>query len=143
MTKECRPYLLINNKLVYYLRPGDTAVGRANHNDIVILDLRVSRDHLMITEISGRYHLLDLNSSGGTYVNERQVAQRLLEPGDAISLAQQISLSYGEDPQELPRTAREYRRGAEQVYGKLHTSNLMGEEPTTPLKEKRQLEASV
>lgn len=135
MLEDNQPYLLINNKLVFHLSDGEITIGRGNHNDLAIVDLRISRQHAKITEISGRYLLSDLNSAGGTYVNRRPIVQRLLEDGDAISLAHQVTINYGEDPANLPAAAREYKRGAEQVYGKLHTSNLMFED-TTPLKMK-------
>ena len=46
-------------------------IGRSKeHNDIVVNDVKVSRNHLqMIMDDHGNYSVLDLNSTNGTFVN--------------------------------------------------------------------------
>ncbi len=43
------------------------------YNDYVLNDSRVSRLHAAITETEGRVYLMDLNSTNGTYVNNKEV----------------------------------------------------------------------
>ena len=64
-----------------------TNLGRRPANQVVLNDPRISRDHAQIREINGRYKIFDLNSKGGTFINDLQIKQNLLESGDVISLA--------------------------------------------------------
>jgi adenylate cyclase len=63
-------------------------LGRHPDNTIQILDRIVSKNHCHIDLADGgRYLLKDLGSLNGTFVNgERVNGQRLLQPGDVISL---------------------------------------------------------
>ena len=53
----------------------------------MISDSRVSRHHAQLRWIDNQYLLSDLNSSGCTFVNAKQIVQQILIPGDVISLA--------------------------------------------------------
>ena len=46
----------------------------------------MSRRHAEIPLRLGRYTLYDLQSTNGTYVNGRRVAERVLDDGDKISI---------------------------------------------------------
>ena len=61
-------------------------LGRRETNDLVICDGRVSRLHaqIRITEIN--ITIFDLDSTGGTFVNNNRVRSQALKPGDVISL---------------------------------------------------------
>lgn len=50
-------------------------VGRSDaHNDIVVHDNKVSRNHLqMVMDDSGNFSVMDLNSTNGTFVNGRRI----------------------------------------------------------------------
>lgn len=50
-------------------------IGRSkDHNDIVVDDVKVSRNHLqMVMDDQGNYSVLDLNSTNGTFVNGRRI----------------------------------------------------------------------
>ena len=61
-------------------------IGRGLENQLVIGDLRVSRNHARLQAINGQFALFDLNSKGGTFVNGRRIHQLILHPGDTISL---------------------------------------------------------
>lgn len=71
-------------------------IGRRADNDLVLDDPRVSRTHLQIRAIRGRFVLFDLNSTGGTLVNGNPVSEHQLAAGDVI-LVGGIALIYGED----------------------------------------------
>lgn len=69
------------------LGPEPLLIGRDQQNDVVLDDTRVSRKHAEIRLRLGRYTLYDLQSTNGTYVNGRRVAEVVLNDGDKISIA--------------------------------------------------------
>jgi len=68
------------------LGPQPLAIGRDAQNDLVVDDRRVSRKHAEIRLRLGRYTLYDLQSTNGTFVNGRRVAEVVLSNGDRINL---------------------------------------------------------
>jgi hypothetical protein len=68
------------------LGPDPVLIGRDQQNDLVLDDRRVSRKHAEVRLRLGRYTLYDLQSTNGTYVNGRRVAERVLDDGDKISI---------------------------------------------------------
>lgn len=71
----------------YTLPPGDViTLGRGLDNQIVLDDSRVSRTHAELHTRGGEWHLRDLGSTNGTYVNGYGIRERALESGDRISL---------------------------------------------------------
>jgi FHA domain/von Willebrand factor type A domain len=63
-----------------------TSIGRARANDITLDDLAVSAQHCRIRPEEGRFVLLDLDSTNGTFVNERRVSASPLVEGDLIRI---------------------------------------------------------
>lgn len=63
-------------------------IGRKKSNDLVILDLHVSGQHakLMLRK-DGVFELVDLGSSGGTFVNDVRIERQALKNGDKINFA--------------------------------------------------------
>jgi pSer/pThr/pTyr-binding forkhead associated (FHA) protein len=61
----------------------------------------ISRDHIQLRAEQGKYLLFDLSSTGGTFVNNRQVHSAVLKPGDVIRLGKTL-LVYNQD---LPGSA--------------------------------------
>lgn len=63
-------------------------IGRGPTNDIVLPYSWVSRKHTMIQrENDGIFHLMDLGSSNGTYLNNKQIhSPAILNNGDLITL---------------------------------------------------------
>jgi pSer/pThr/pTyr-binding forkhead associated (FHA) protein len=63
-------------------------IGRKLDNTIVLSSKAVSRYHAEIAIIDDDYYLRDLNSSSGTFLNERRIAHpTLLQSGDFIRIA--------------------------------------------------------
>jgi adenylate cyclase len=63
---------------------GDTAeiiVGRDSDCDVQINAPSVSREHCVVEHIDGEYHLRDLESTGGTWVDGARVADVRIEDG--------------------------------------------------------------
>lgn len=61
-------------------------IGRAEGNDIVLDDPKVSRFHAEIERVPTGYVLRDLESTNGTRVAGRRVKERLLEDGDSVAV---------------------------------------------------------
>ena len=61
-------------------------VGRDPKNDIVLDDRRVSRRHAEVRLRLGRYTLYDLQSTNGTFVIGRRIAEMVLSDEDRITI---------------------------------------------------------
>jgi pSer/pThr/pTyr-binding forkhead associated (FHA) protein len=80
---------------VYELSKDSVTIGREASADIVIPDPEVSRSHARLTSKQGTYMLEDLGSTNGTFVNKQRVTgQRLLNPGDEITLGENVVFSF-------------------------------------------------
>jgi hypothetical protein len=62
------------------------AIGRRPDADIFLDDVTVSRDHALLVQRGGEYHLDDCGSLNGTYVNRRRVDSHRLEDGDELQI---------------------------------------------------------
>ncbi len=89
-------YLIVQGDRTVPLNQPVFNIGRRTENDLVLDDPHVSRSHLQIRAIRGRFVLFDLNSTGGTSVNGSAVREHLLAAGDVIQVGG-VSLIYGED----------------------------------------------
>ena len=67
------------------LRRDGTIFGREK-GDIVINDHEISSTHCQIQNINGIFHLFDMNSTNGTFVNNERVVKARLNPGDIITI---------------------------------------------------------
>ncbi len=61
-------------------------IGREGGNDIVIDDAYISRHHLQLRKRYGAYTLFDVQSRGGTRVNDTAVNEHRLQNGDVIHI---------------------------------------------------------
>ncbi|MDO9348164.1 MAG: DUF3662 domain-containing protein, partial [Anaerolineales bacterium] len=89
-------FLIVQGTRIFPLTRSVINVGRRLDNHVVIDDPRISRNHAQLRAVKGRYMLFDLNSTGGTYVNNQWMNQSILYPGDVISLAG-VMLIFGQD----------------------------------------------
>lgn len=66
-------------------------IGRAVECAICLAhDPKVSRQHARLERDREEWHLLDLSSSNGTYVNDRKIQQVKLKVGDRIRLGDTV-----------------------------------------------------
>lgn len=61
-------------------------IGRSSQNDIMIPSPAVSRMHSEIKFEGGAFYIHDLESSNGTFVNDKMVIRRKIEVNDTISI---------------------------------------------------------
>jgi pSer/pThr/pTyr-binding forkhead associated (FHA) protein len=74
---------------VFSLAPGTPLmIGRGRQTATRLNDLRVSRVHCQVEYQGPTLLLKDLNSVGGTFVNDQAVTERILNPGDIITLGE-------------------------------------------------------
>ncbi len=78
--------LMINETKIVTLRKSLVNIGRGSSNDIVIQDAYISRHHLQLRRRFGTYILFDVNSRGGTLVNDMAVRNHRLQNGDVIHI---------------------------------------------------------
>lgn len=62
----------------------EVTIGRHQDNMLVIAKKALSRYHAKALFQNGRYYLVDLNSSNGTYVNNQRITQQEIKPGDLL-----------------------------------------------------------
>lgn len=86
-------------------------LGRKLEAPVHVNDVKASREHAKIIADGDRFHLVDLNSTNGTYVNDAKVPRALLGHGDRIRIGRTVFTFH--DP-EAPATppAREEKPAA-------------------------------
>jgi FHA domain len=61
-------------------------IGRRPDADVFLDDVTVSRDHALLVHRSGAWHLDDLGSLNGTYVNRHRIESHRLADGDELQV---------------------------------------------------------
>ncbi|WP_158587434.1 FtsK/SpoIIIE domain-containing protein [Neobacillus notoginsengisoli] len=62
----------------------DLSIGRAEQNDIILANQFVSASHATLAYRDGQWHITDLSSTNGTFVDGERVAKKSLKFGDMI-----------------------------------------------------------
>jgi pSer/pThr/pTyr-binding forkhead associated (FHA) protein len=75
------------------LKQGDVNIGRRPGSDVVLDNLSVSGNHASIFTIGEDSFVQDLNSTNGTFVNNKKIAKHHLENNDVITIGNH-SLTY-------------------------------------------------
>lgn len=78
-----KAYLVVNARL-FHLDKEIIRIGRNIENDLVLSDPTISRCHAEIRYEDSQFILIDLGSSGGTYLNNQKVDKSVLFSGDII-----------------------------------------------------------
>ncbi len=71
-------------------------IGRHSSNDLILKNPHVSRHHAQLRAINDHYVIFDVGSTGGVFLNGRQIAQATLHAGDVIRLGT-VNLIYIQD----------------------------------------------
>lgn len=98
---------LVIDRSVFPLTSVQTTIGRHTQNDCIINDPTISRRHAQITFKNDVYVISDLGSTGGTYVNNKQVTKEVLNSGDIILLGRYPMMFMHEDPGLLDKHNKE------------------------------------
>ncbi len=72
------------SKQAFPLSDKPVTIGRSPKADIVLEDERASRLHCGIRLIDDEYHVKDLASKNGTYLNDERIEADVLKVGDKI-----------------------------------------------------------
>jgi hypothetical protein len=96
-------FFIVNGTEVFPLDRPVLNIGRRPDNQLVIDDPRVSRVHAQLRAIRGRYVIFDLDSTGGTFVNNQPIRQSVLYSGDVVSLAG-VPLVFGQEGADSSQT---------------------------------------
>jgi FHA domain len=75
------------------LKPGDMNIGRRPGSDILLDNMAISGNHASIFTIGEDSFIQDLNSTNGTFVNNKRITKHHLQNGDVISIGNH-TLSY-------------------------------------------------
>ncbi len=88
------------------LTPDPMTIGRASACNIRIADAGVSSNHAKIWCEDGQYFLMDLGSTNGTFVNERDVDREQINDGDVITFGMTKAAFVGDKPKARPNPSR-------------------------------------
>lgn len=78
-------HVMENGKVIQTVPIDKTVqIGRSPANDIVLKEPKVSRKHAEIQIAGGKYILLDIESSNGTFVGGKRITEHTLQPNDEI-----------------------------------------------------------
>ena len=89
----------------FNLAKANISLGRANTNDIILDDVRISRGHARLECSEKGVTIADMGSSNGTRVNGVQVERAILKPGDTIGLgSQQLKFQVDAPSEDLGMT---------------------------------------
>lgn len=67
------------------LRQDATIFGREK-GDVLIGDTEISASHCQVQKIDEEFHIFDMNSTNGTYVNNQRILKTKLNDGDLITI---------------------------------------------------------
>lgn len=79
----------------YELGKQEVSIGRADTCTICVSTDQVSRKHATVQAVLGRYYVVDMRSTNGTFVNEQKVERAKLLDGDQIRVGKTV-LKYTE-----------------------------------------------
>lgn len=95
---ETEPYLIIvqgkDIGKLYHLAADELVAGRSSDCELWIEDNTISRKHFKIKRQGKDYQIQDLNSTNGTYLNNRRIKSEMLTPGDKIQISKDTIMQF-------------------------------------------------
>jgi pSer/pThr/pTyr-binding forkhead associated (FHA) protein len=88
--------LIIGGAKVFPIQKDEVKIGRAYENDLMLAYPQISRLHAELRYNQGNFEIIDLNSTGGTFVNGERIEAQTLNKGDVITLVN-LHLVFGQD----------------------------------------------
>lgn len=96
--QETEPYLIIvagsSIGKLYHLHASELVAGRSANCDIWIEDNTISRKHFRIKKTGTVYSIQDLNSTNGTFVNNKRIKTAELKAGDKIQISKDTIIGF-------------------------------------------------
>jgi len=83
--------------------PTDRAItfGRGRQNDVQVHDRKLSRTHCQVAVQGGKCVVTDLNSTNGTYVSGERIEERVVVPGDVVTIGTtKIKVAFREEAED-------------------------------------------
>ena len=98
----------------YYLDKAETVIGRDDDCDICLSDESTSRKHTKIVGEPGRksgpyFKAVDLESTNGTYINEKRITEAALSDGDRLHVGHTVFKYSVRDIEELELEKKIYQ----------------------------------
>ena len=101
---------------VFQLEADEATIGRDSANPLAMSDPSLSRTHCALVREAGGWVVRDLGSFNGTFVNGEQIAERLINDGDRLTIG---------DTELLFRAGRDTRGVARETDGDSHQTTRL------------------
>jgi pSer/pThr/pTyr-binding forkhead associated (FHA) protein len=100
---EQATHYLVRDKTIVYEIPANSTlkIGRLDSNDVVLDDYKVSREHAVLKYSEGKFTLIDLASTHGTFVNGEGIDRQNILPGSVIHIINHELLLTDKIPDKL------------------------------------------
>ncbi len=79
-----------NKGVAYFLQGSRVILGRSDKADIVLKDLKSSREHAELAHVGEDYIVTDLGSQNGIIVNDLKIKQHKLKDGDKLIIGSTV-----------------------------------------------------
>jgi pSer/pThr/pTyr-binding forkhead associated (FHA) protein len=122
--KHVPAFLIVDGSKIFVCTKPNIKIGRSTKNDLVLEYQQISRRHAEIRYSKGCYEIIDLDSTGGTYINDKKITKQILHKGDVITLAD-IHLIFGQDEVPTTDTTVEYQPPPKIATLDIHTQVLL------------------
>ena len=122
------------------LPPDETFIGRGSSCQVRIGDQGVSSKHAKLWSEGGAWYLMDLGSTNGTFVNEKDIDRETLSDGDEITFGMTKATFIGDVPKAKPaarvptsmaRGAAPAAAGAKPITGSARVGGATGSRPVS------------
>lgn len=95
----------------YFLEGSRIIMGRGDRSDIVIKDLKASREHAELTRMGNHFIVTDLGSQNGIIINDLKIKQHRMNSGEKIIIGKTVYkfslIEVKKDETEIPQIAGE------------------------------------
>ena len=119
--RDIHAHLRIGGLQVFQIQKTVTKIGRSSGNDLILKYPQISRKHAEIRRKNDQFEIIDLNSTGGTFVNGRRIIRQELTKGDLIGL---VNLHLIFEIGNVPEAAFEYQTPRNLAHANRDTKTL-------------------
>jgi predicted component of type VI protein secretion system len=102
----------LNNDVLDHIeiKQGDMKVGRKPGCDVVLDNLAVSGEHANIFTIGDDSFIQDLNSTNGTFINNKRITKHHLHNGDQVVIGKHTLVYFTDQPTATERPTEEFAK---------------------------------